>query len=202
MRSALRMARQSRGVRLIFASLIAACLMVPGIPVGAASGTGISASAEDDLQEFALSLVNCTRGGGWVRSNGTCDERPSRKYRSTSRKPLKLSELISEKVAETLAARCARKGSCSHDLGPGYKARFRSVGVRSYVGEALGYGWWGNAKKTIISSFRKMQEEKVNPSRYWGRAHWRYIKEPAFKRVGIGVAKRGSYTVIVYDFAG
>lgn len=201
MRSALRMARQSRGARLFIASLIALCLTVPAVPAGAASGTGISSSAEDDLQEFALSLVNCVRGGGWVRTNGTCDEHPSKKkYRSSRRKPLKLSEAISEKVAEPLAVRCAKRGACSHTLGKGYKARFKDIGVKSYVGEALGYSWWGNAKKTVISSFRIMQQEKIRPGA-WGRWHWRYLREPEFKRVGIGIAKRGDYTVIVYDFA-
>lgn len=197
MRIALRMARHSRGARLFIASLFCLALMVPGLPAGAASGTGISSSAEDDLQEFALSLVNCTRAGGWVRSNGTCDEHPRQRYRSTRRKPLEHSERISEKVAETLAVRCAKRGRCSHTMGPGYKARFRSIGVRSYVGEALGYGWWGNARKTIISSFRLMQSEKFKSFKW----HWRYIKDPNFERVGIGIAKRGNYTVIVYDFA-
>jgi hypothetical protein len=198
MRHALRTARQSRGARTFFATLICLCLLVPAAPVGAAGGTGISANAEDDLQAFALSLINCTRRGGWVMSSGRCDKSPSRKYRSTRRHPLKLSERISERVAERLAVTCARKGRCSHTMAGGYKARFRSIGVRSYVGEALGYGWWGNARKTIISSFRRMQQEKISGA--WNRWHWRYIKEPDFERVGIGIAKRGDYTVIVYDF--
>lgn len=198
MRLALRTARHSRGARLSIACLIGLCLMIPASPVAASSGTGISSSAEDDLQEFALSLVNCTRGGGWVRSDGTCDERPRRRYRSSERDPLELSERISEKVAESLAVRCVRKGWCSHTLGKGYKARFRDIGVRSYVGEALGYGWWGSARKTIISSFRRMQSEKITGA--WNRWHWRYIKEPDFERVGIGIAKRGDYAVVVYDF--
>jgi hypothetical protein len=199
MRLALRTSRQ-RSARTLIASLFALCLLIPAAPAGATSGTGISSSAEDDLQTFALSLVNCTRRGGWVSSSGHCDKTPSSKYRSTRRRALKLSETISEKVAEKLAVACARKRSCSHSMAGGYKARFRRIGVRSYVGEALGYGSWGNARKTIISSFRRMQNEKLHPSPIWGRWHWRYIKEPDFERVGIGIAKRGSYTVIVYDF--
>jgi hypothetical protein len=200
MRPALRMARQSRGARISFATLVCLCLLiVPAAPVGAASGTGISASAEDDLQTFALSLINCTRRGGWVRSNGTCDKHPARKYRSAKRKPLELSERFSEKVAEPLAVACAKKRSCSHSMAGGYKARFRRIGVKSYVGEALGYSRWGSAKKTIISSYRIMQHEKIKPGP-WGRWHWRYIKEADFERVGIGIAKRGSYAVVVYDF--
>ncbi len=200
MRHALRTSRQSRGARLLFACLIALCLVVPAAPAGATSGTGISSSAEDDLQAFALSLVNCTRGGGWVRSNGSCDEHPSRKYRSTPREPLKLSERISERVAETLAVKCVKKGRCGHYVGQHYTVRFRNIGIKGDIGEALGYGWWGPARKSIISSFRIMQSEKITGA--WNRWHWRYIKEPDFERVGIGIAKRGDYTVIVYDFAG
>lgn len=202
MRPALRMARPSRGARLFFASLISLCLVIPAaVPAGAASGTGISASTEDDLQEFALSLVNCTRTGGWVRSNGTCDKHPARKYRSTRRKPLKLSERISEKVAEPLAVKCRKLGRCGHNVMASYRTRFRRVGIRTrHVGEALGWGGW-SARKSIISSFRMMQSEKLRPSAAWGRWHWRYIKDPDFRRVGIGIAKRGSRTYVVYDFA-
>lgn len=202
MRVALRTSRVTSGTRMLFASLICLSLLVPAVPAGAASGTGITSSAEDDLQAFALSLVNCTRTGGWVSSGGTCDKTPSRKYRSTRRKPLKLSEVISEKVAEPLAVRCAKARRCSHHMGASYRTRFRRVGITTrHIGEALGYGGWGDAKKTIISSFRRMQQEKIQPSAAWGNWHWRYIKDPDFRRVGIGIAKRGSYTVIVYNFA-
>jgi hypothetical protein len=200
MRLALRTSRRAPGARTFIASLFALCLLVPAAPAGAASGTGISSTTEDDLQRFALSLVNCTRTGGWVTSSGRCDRTLSRKYRSTPRPPLKLSELVSEKVAEPLAVRCVKRGRCSHYMIAPYKTRFRRVGITTrHVGEALGYGWWGPAKKSIISSFRRMQEEKITGA--WSRWHWRYIKDPDFRRVGIGIAKRGSYTVVLYDFS-
>ncbi len=201
MRPALRTSRRRPGARSLIASLFALCLLVPAGPASAAGGTGISSSTENDLQEFALSLVNCTRTGGWVRKDGTCDRTLATKYRSTPRPALELSEKISEDVAESLAIRCKNAPRrCSHDLGPGYRVRFRREGISTeHVGEALGYGWWGPARKSIISSFRRMQEEKLTGA--WNRWHWRYIKDPDFRRVGIGIAKRGSYTVVVYDFA-
>jgi hypothetical protein len=200
MRPALRTSSCAPGVRTLIASLFALCLLVPAAPVGAASGTGISSSVENELQRFALSLVNCTRTGGWVTSSGRCDRTIARKYRSTKRRPLKLSERISERVAEPLAVRCAKRGRCSHHMGPSYRTRFRRVGITTrHVGEALGYGWSGEARRTIISSFRIMQQEKLNGR--WGRWHWRYIKDPDFRRVGIGIAKRRGYTIIVYNFA-
>jgi len=198
MRHALRTSRRAPGARTLIASLFALCLLLPAAPAGAATGTGISSSDEDDLQAFALSLINCNRRGGWVRTDGSCDKDPSKKYRSSRIRPLKLNERFSERVAEPLAVRCAQKGSCSHSMVGGYRARFRSIGVRSYVGEALGYGGWGT-KRSIISSYRIMQQEKIRPGA-WGRWHWRYIRETRFEQVGIGIAKRGSYSVIVYDF--
>jgi hypothetical protein len=200
MRRALRTSRRSPGARTLIASLFALCLLLPAAPAGAASGTGISSSTENDLQEFALSLVNCTRQGGWVRKDGSCDKTPSQRHRSTKRPPLKLSEVISERIAEPLAVRCIQRGRCSHYMIAPYKTRFKRAGLSTkHVGEALGYGWWGPARKSIISSFRKMQEEKITGA--WNRWHWRYIKDPDFNRVGIGIAKRGSYAVIVYDFS-
>jgi hypothetical protein len=200
MRVALRRSRHAPGARTFIACLFALCLLVPAAPVGAAGGTGISSSEENDLQAFALSLVNCTRTGGWVRKDGSCDRTPSRKYRSTRRPPLKLSEKISEDIAEPLAAKCRRLGRCGHNVMASYQTRFRRAGITTrHIGEALGYGWWGPARKSIISSFRRMQEEKITGA--WSRWHWRYIKDPDFRRVGIGIAKRGAYTVVVYDFA-
>src|SRR5688500_8894722 len=111
MRAALRTSRRIPGARTLIASLFALILLVPA-PAGAAGGTGISSSTENDLQKFALSLVNCTRTGGWVRKDGSCDRTPSQRYRSTRRPPLKLSEKISEDVAEPLAAKCRRLGRC------------------------------------------------------------------------------------------
>jgi hypothetical protein len=199
MRPALRTSRRIPGARTFIASLFVLCLIVPAAPAGAAAGTGISSSEENDLQAFALSLVNCTRTGGWVTTSGRCDRTLLKKYRSTRRPPLKLSELISEKVAEPLAVRCAKARRCSHYMIAHYPARFRRAGLSTrHIGEALGYGGWG-VRKSIISSFRIMQAEKLNGN--WGRWHWRYIKDPDFRRVGIGIAKRGSYTVVVYDFS-
>jgi hypothetical protein len=201
MRPTQRTSSRAPGARALIASLVALCLLVPAAPAGAASGTGISSSEENELQRFALSLVNCARTGGYVTASGRCDRHPAKRYRSRYRKPLKLSETISERVAEPLAAKCRRLGRCGHHLTASYRTRFRRVGIRTrHVGEALGWGGQ-SARQSIIGSFRVMQREKLHPSPTWGRWHWRYIKDPDFRRVGIGIARRGSRTYIVYDFA-
>jgi hypothetical protein len=201
MRAPSRTSSCAPGVRTLIASLFALCLLVPAAPVASAGRTGISSGVENELQRFALSLVNCARTGGYVTSSGRCDRHPAKRYRSRYRKPLKLSERISERVAEPLAAKCRRLGRCGHHLMAPYRTRFRRVGITTrHVGEALGWGG-RDARRAIIGSFRVMQREKLHPSRAWGRWHWRYIKDPDFRRIGIGIAKRGSRTYIVYDFA-
>ena len=62
MRPALRTSSCAPGVPTLIASLFALCLLVPAAPVGAASGTGISSSVENELQRFALSLVRLILG--------------------------------------------------------------------------------------------------------------------------------------------
>jgi hypothetical protein len=201
MRPTLRTSSPAPSARTLIASLFAICLLMPTAPAAAANGTGISASEENELQRFALSLVNCARTGGYVTRSGTCDRHPAKRLRSRYRRPLKLSETISERVAEPLAAKCRRLGRCGHHLMASYRTRFRRVGIRTrHVGEALGWGG-RSARQSIIGSFRVMQREKLRPSPTWGRWHWRYIKDPDFRRVGIGIARSGSRTYIVYDFA-
>jgi hypothetical protein len=198
MRRALRMVRRTRGARAAVVSLLVLCLTIPAVPASAA-GTGISSTTEGQLQRFALSLVNCVRAGGWVRSSGRCDRHPAARYRSSYHKPLRLSARITNKVSRGYAIRMARAGYLSHDLGSSFSERFARAGISRPFGEAIGFGSRGAARADIVSSFRRMQEEKITGA--WSRWHWRYIREPDFHRVGIGIAKRGGSTYIVYDFA-
>jgi hypothetical protein len=198
MRRALRMACRTRGARAAVVSLLVLCLTIPAIPASA-SGTGIASSTEDQLQRFALSLVNCVRAGGWVRTSGSCDRHPAARYRSSHRKPLQLSTRITNRVSRPYAIRMARAGYLSHDLGSGFSERFSRAGISRPYGEAIGVGSYGSARADIVSSFRRMQEEKITGA--WSRWHWRYIRESDFHRVGIGIARRHGSTYIAYDFA-
>ncbi len=92
----------SRGTRLMMALLSVACLLGSAAPAAASSGS------YQDLEKFALSLVNCTRTGGWVRPDGSCKGRGSGKY-SAYRKPLTLSAGISSKVSRKLRRQARRE---------------------------------------------------------------------------------------------
>jgi hypothetical protein len=177
--------------RLTMALLSVACLLGSAVPAAASSGSS------PDLEHFALSLVNCTRTGGWVQANGSCKGRGSGKY-STYRKPLTLSAGITGKVSRGYAAKIAANDYCGHTLGSTIQGRFRSAGYRGNpFGESVGCSGGYSLRQMLIRTHRMMQSERS--SNGW---HWRNMKNRDFKRVGIGIAKHGSETRVVYDFYG
>jgi len=151
-------------------------------------------------EKYALSLLNCTRTGGWVTAKGTCDGRGSGKY-SALRPALKRSKGISRKVAWPWARALVAAEACAHTL-PGkrqLRERFSIKGYRyHYIGENIGCGW-GSAspKQVVLATHRAMQAEKSS-----GGGHWKNMKNERYKSVGIGVATRNGRTVVVYDFYG
>ncbi len=180
---------QSLRGRLTMSLLAITCLLGSAVPAAASS------APYQDLERFALSLVNCTRTGGWVQADGTCKGRGSGKY-STFRKPLKLSSGISSKVSRGYAARIAAKDYCGHTLGSTIQARFRSAGYRGDpFGESVGCSSGYSPRQMVIRTHRMMQSERS--SNGW---HWRNMKNRDFGRVGIGIAKHGNETRVVYDF--
>src|SRR3954454_4136498 len=100
----------SMRARRMVSVLSLACLLGSAMPAMASAGSNT------DLERFALSLLNCTRTGGWVRADGTCKARGSGKY-STYRKPLTLHSGISTNVARKYAVKLAAADACRHDLG-------------------------------------------------------------------------------------
>jgi hypothetical protein len=148
------------------------------------------------VEKYALYLVNCTRTGGWVLSDGSCRGYGSGRY-SSYRRPLSLSSNMSNKVSRPYAKLLAVRGICSHyaDHDPGY--RLRRVGYRSYTwGENIGCGdGYSSAKSSVLASHRRMQAEKSTNG-----GHWRNIKNSAYVWIGIGVWRYGSRTRFVTDF--
>ena len=150
------------------------------------------------LERYALELINCTRTGGWVRSDGSCKGYGSGRH-STYRKPLKFHRGVADGVAWPWAIRIAQAGYCGHTLaGSSVDRRFRKAGFRNRSnGENVGCSYAWKARKMVIRTHRMMQSEKS----YRG-AHWRQMKDRDYKSAGIGVVKAGSNTRIVVDFYG
>jgi hypothetical protein len=145
-----------------------------------------------DVELYYLKLVNCTRTGGWVLSDGTCKGYGSGRY-SKYVAPLIRSGGIS-KVSRAWAKKLAVNDQCKHG-DPG--ARLRAAGYTSYYwGENIGCrNGYSNAFRAVLLSHLSFQAEKST-----GGGHWRNIKNSRFKYIGIGVWKYSSRVRLVTDF--
>ena len=150
------------------------------------------------LEWFAIKLVNCTRTGGKVLSNGSCKGYGSGKY-SKYRAPLKMHRGIANAIAFPWARKIAKANYCGHTLsGSSVDKRFSRAGYKnSNNGENVGCSYAWGAKKMVIRTHLMMQSEK--PYNGW---HWRQIKDRDFKSAGVGVVKVNGRTRVVVDFYG
>jgi uncharacterized protein YkwD len=165
-----------------------------GFAVAAASPAPAAAStpAFYAVETYYLSLVNCTRTGGWVQTDGTCKGYGSGRY-SKYVAPLKLSPGLSN-VSRVWAKKLALAKACKHG-DPA--SRLRASGYTSGTwGENIGCGdGYPTAKASVLDSHLRMQAEKST-----GGGHWRNMKNASFKYVGIGVWKYSGRTRVVSDF--
>lgn len=148
------------------------------------------------LEKFGLSLINCTRTGGWVLKDGSCKDYGSGKH-SVYRPPLRLSAGLSDKISRPYAVKIARADYCGHDFGGRtITGAFHHAGFFGlHWGESIGCGNWSRPRRDIIETHLMMQAEKSTDG--W---HWRNMKNRYFKVVGVGVAVVNGVTRIVEDF--
>ena len=143
------------------------------------------------VEAYYLSLVNCTRTGGWVQKNGKCTGAGSRKVA-----PLKLDAGISARVARPYAKKLALAGACTHFSGGGPSTRLRRAGFSSpRWAENLSCPPGMTANQTAVYSIRYFQNEKP-----WNGGHWRNLMNAAYDRVGIGIWAANGRVIIVSDF--
>lgn len=182
-------------VRSRLSAVVAASLFASLFAFGAAAATPSDASAATPpwaaVEAYYLRLLNCTRTGGWVQKDGSCSGYGTGRY-SKYVAPLKVSAGIST-VSRSWAKRIATSGACTHG-DPA--ARLRAAGYRGYTwGENIGCWDVASAYKSVLSSHRAYQAEKSTNG-----GHWRNIKNPRFKVVGIGVWQANGHTRLVTDF--
>ena len=192
---------------LVAASLLASLIAAPAaasagttvrIPTTRTVTTSVIARYWLPEEQWYLKLVNCTRTGGWVLSDGTCRGYGSGRY-SKYVAPLRLSAGISDKVARPYAKYLADTNQCSHFLKGSPGDRLRRAGYTSYnwgenIGCRSGYRYSGPA---ILASHLFFQSEKSTNG-----GHWRNIKNYKFKYIGIGVWKTSGRVRLVTDFYG
>ena len=181
-------------------------LLAAGLTVVLSVLTGVRAAAEDapsrhgTAERLGLRLLNCTRTGGWVQPDGSCKGRGSGTY--SKRLPaLRLHEGISDHVAFPWSDEMVRAQACAHSIDglPDLAGRFSTAGFPyPFLGENIGCARGGmSVRDMVIRTHISMQAEKRERG-----GHWRNMKNPGFKSVGIGVASLAGYSAITYDFYG
>jgi hypothetical protein len=179
--------RRLRPVALLLG--LAALLAAP------APGTTALESVLPEVEAFEQALVDCTRAGGWVKVDGTCDHVDAA-ARVPARERLAGSVRISDDLSRPYARRLARAGRLSHELGGDIHQRFRRLGLpHGDVGENIGYAGGLEPREAVLRIHRLFQAEWS----YRG-PHWKNLTDRRFAKVGIGVWVRRDRTYLVLDF--
>ena len=187
------MTRRSRPRAALVACLSSILIVVTVVPARADG----SPSRVPRAEELALRLLNCTRTGGWVRADGSCRAWGSGRF-SPYRAPLARHAPIALTVAWPWALQLVITGVCNHSAedGPSWQDRFRSVGHEHLaIAENIGCASGLSPRRTVIATHRAMQAERASNG-----GHWENLKSADFRSVGIGVARLGDRTAVVYDF--
>jgi uncharacterized protein YkwD len=153
-------------------------------------GGGAVSGSWRGVESYYLKLMNCTRTGGWVTSEGNCSSPGGRNVAA-----LALSSGISDKVSRPYAKLLATRGLCSHFIGGNPGDRLRRAGFKSYRwAENLGCRS-GNPYSAVLGSHRYFQSEKP-----YNGGHYRNMMNADYDRAGIGVWVSSGRVRLVVDF--
>jgi uncharacterized protein YkwD len=153
-------------------------------------GGGAVSGSWTGVEAYYLRLMNCTRTGGWVTSEGKCKDPGGRNVAA-----LALSSGISNSVARPYAKLLATRGICNHFIGGNPGDRLERAGYKSYRwAENLGCRS-GNPYSAVLGSHLYFQSEKP----YLG-GHYVNLMNPQYDRAGIGVWVSGGRVRLVVDF--
>ena len=172
------------------------------VAVGSDSTVALTTTAIDrpwyTTERFYLGLLNCSRTGGWVLSDGSCRGYGSGHY-SAYVPPITYNFGLSDFVTRPYSKLLAVKGLCSHTADGDPGTRLRRVGYTRWTwGENIGCrDGYSTAKAAVLASHLNFQSERSSNG-----GHWRNIKNRAYHWVGIGIWRYGSRTRLVTDFYG
>lgn len=160
------------------------------IPRSGGGGGGAVSASWYGVETYYLRLMNCTRTGGWVTSDGSCSSPGGRNVAA-----LTLNSGISTNVSRPYAKLLATRNLCDHFVGGTPGDRLRREGYTSYRwGENLGCRS-GNPYSAVLGSHRYFQSEKS-----YNGGHYVNLMDARFKQVGIGVWVSGGRVRLVVDF--
>lgn len=163
------------------------------IPV--TGGQGTSSAPYKDMERYYLSLMNCTRTGGWVTPGGDCSTQT--RHTLPAQGALALDDGISNNVSRPYAAALADSGLLTHNLnGTTTHGRLAAAGY--------GGGSWG---ENIASPGNSSTSGMIAIETFYQNesgcrcAHYYNIMNRYFHRAGVGIwVSRGIRVVI--DFYG
>jgi hypothetical protein len=163
------------------------------IPV--TGGQGTSSAPYKDMERYYLSLMNCTRTGGWVTSSGDCSTQTH--HTLPSQGALALDDGISNRVSRPYAAELADLRILTHNLN-GTTAHGR-LAAGGYPGASWGENI-ASPSNAGPSGMIKIETVFQSESGYRG-GHYANIMNRYFHRVGIGIWVSNSIRVVI-DFYG
>ncbi len=162
----------------------------PTKPIPRSGGGGAVSASWYGVETYYLRLMNCTRTGGWVTSDGSCSSPGGRDVAA-----LTLNSGISTRVSRPYAKLLATRNLCDHFVGGNPGDRLRRAGYTSYRwGENLGCRS-GNPYSAVLGSHRYFQSEKS-----YNGGHYVNLMDARFKQVGIGVWVSSGRVRLVVDF--
>ena len=144
-------------------------------------------------EKYLLSLLNCTRGGGWVLADGSCSN-PG----GSGIPLLKYDAGISDAVARPYAKKLATNGACTHFYGGDPGDRLRAAGYTGYQwAENLSCRYYRDPRDAAVGLVRFFQSEK-----YWSPVGGHYVNmmNGAYDRAGVGLWVSGGNLNFVVNF--
>jgi hypothetical protein len=161
------------------------------VPITHASGGSVGSGSWYAVEVYYLKLMNCTRTGGWVLSNGSCSS-PG----GLSTPPIILDAGLSSRVSRPYAKLLAQTGACTHFYNGTPTDRLHRAGYSGWAAENLGCRSASNAYASVLGTHLYFQSEKPCS----GYCHYANLMNPAYKRCGIGVWVYGGRIRLVVDF--
>jgi uncharacterized protein YkwD len=142
------------------------------------------------VELYYLSLMNCTRTGGWVTSTGACSSPGGRDVA-----PLTLDAGISDDVSRPFAKLMVDRNVCSHFVDGNPGNRLSRAGYPSYR-------WAENIGCLSIDPYASMLSTHLffQSEKSYGGGHYVNMMNPLYDRVGIGIWVSGGRLRLVIDF--
>ncbi|HEY5628731.1 MAG TPA: Ig-like domain-containing protein [Candidatus Limnocylindrales bacterium] len=153
-------------------------------------GAGAASGSWHSVEVYYLSLMNCTRTGGWVTSAGACSSPGGRNVA-----PLTLSAGISNNVSRPYAKLLAVRNLCNHWYDGAPSDRLRRAGYTSY-------NWAENIGCENLSPYQAALGDHLffQSEKPYNGGHYVNLMNALYTEAGIGMWVDHGRVRLVIDF--